>query len=130
ELGTSRSHRAPEPTLQLSPAPSPASSCEVVDVPTRTNPIGFDPSIGFAPDVPSLGDPRLRVEWWRSRAAMTICLGALIGIPPAVMDIWWWARRRAAWHAGQTLRPTNAEAKRSGLATPLAASTAWPLPAH
>jgi serine/threonine protein kinase len=130
------SSRAPtrEPTLELSlssmsPLPSGtplpneiavarAASSDVVEVATRTNPIAFGRSIDLTPEPLSLTEQRLLTGWWRSRMAMTLCLGAVIGVPPAVMGVLWWTDHRGGRPAAESAPRSITETEPSAPTVP------------
>jgi serine/threonine-protein kinase len=70
---------------------------EVANLPTRTNPLGVARRSDFTPEPLSLpGGRRSFAGVWSRRLAMTLGLGALIGVPPALLGVYGWRWHRRA----------------------------------
>jgi eukaryotic-like serine/threonine-protein kinase len=88
-----------EPTLELpmsvvSFAPQTARS-SAASMPTRTNPLGVARIPDLTPEPLSVPDRRRASSRFRSRRfAITLGLGALIGVPPAIFGVYLWSSHR------------------------------------
>jgi serine/threonine-protein kinase len=99
-----------EPTLELSmssvpsrpPGPSHAGDASrrsapsgLVNLPTRTNPLGLPRAGDLTPEPLAVPDDR-RAGRRPRRLVLTLVLGAVIGVPPAIFGAYWWNARRQA----------------------------------
>ena len=89
ELSISVSSLAPGTSTHDRP-PSVERSNEMVNLATRTNPLGVPRLSDPIPQPRSLPDGRRRGGLRGRRLALTLGLGALIGVPPALFGVLWW----------------------------------------